>query len=71
MFNNFLNTYLRCYYFSFVKKKKVSVNNRSSNGWITKGIKSHAGEKKKNFMYYVEAATIMPSNYITKNTVQY
>jgi hypothetical protein len=37
MFNNFLNTYLRCYYSSF-NKRHVSNSNHTNNEWITKGI---------------------------------
>jgi hypothetical protein len=36
MFKNFLNTYLRCFYASF-PKKKIEHNN-INNRWITKGI---------------------------------
>ena len=39
MFNNFLNTYLRCFFSSFVKKKNVLKQTRPSNGWISNGIK--------------------------------
>jgi len=66
MYSNFLNTYLRCYYSSFVKKKKVSKFNQSHNEWITKGIKVSCKEKK-NFLYYVESSIIITSNFILKN----
>jgi len=51
-FNNFLNTYLRCYYSSFVKIN-VSKFNQSHNEWITKGLKSPAREKKNSLCYVV------------------
>jgi len=38
MFNNFITTYLRCYYSSF-DKRYVSNSNCTNNEWITKGIK--------------------------------
>jgi hypothetical protein len=50
MFNDFLNTYLRCYYSSSAKKKKVSKFNRSSNGWINKGIKVSCRRKKELYV---------------------
>ena len=37
IFNNFLNTYLWCYYSTF--DKKISRNSRNNNQWITTGIK--------------------------------
>ena len=38
IFNNFLNTYLRCYYSSF--NKKTTKNLHNNNHWITTGIKT-------------------------------
>jgi hypothetical protein len=49
MFNNFLNTYLRCYNSSFAKKQ-VSKSNRSNNLWITKGIKVSCRRKKELYV---------------------
>jgi hypothetical protein len=46
MFNNFLNTYLRCYYSSFLKKEIKS--NATHKQWITKGIKMSC-KKRRNF----------------------
>ena len=49
MFNNFLNTYLRCYYSSFLKKEIKS--NATHNQWITKGINISC-KKRRNFLLY-------------------
>ena len=49
MFNNFLNTYLRCYNASFATKK-VFNKNRFPNGWITKGIKVSCKRKSELFV---------------------
>ena len=49
MFNNFLNTYLRCYYSSFLKIN-VSKFNQSHNEWITKKIKVSCKRKKELFV---------------------
>ena len=49
MFNNFLNTYLRCYNVSFVTKRVFNIN-RSPNGWITKGIKVSCKRKRELFV---------------------
>jgi len=45
-FNNVLNTYLRCYYSSFLKKEINS--NATHNQWITEGIKNSC-KKRRNF----------------------
>jgi hypothetical protein len=45
MFNNFLNTYLRCYYTSFLKIN-IPKFNQSHNSWITKRIKVSCKEKE-------------------------
>jgi hypothetical protein len=47
MFNNFLNTFLRCYYCSFLKKEIKS--NATHNQWIRKGIKISC-KKRRNFL---------------------
>ena len=47
-FNNFLNTYLRCYHSSF-SKIMISKSNQSHNEWITKGIKVSCKRKKIAF----------------------
>ena len=47
-FNNFLNTYLRCYHSSF-SKIMISKSHQSHNEWITKGIKVSC--KKKRAFY--------------------
>ena len=49
MFNNFLSSYLRCYYSSFMKIN-VSKFNQSHNEWITKGIKVSCQRKKELFV---------------------
>lgn len=46
MFNNFLNTYLRCYYSSVLKKEIKS--NATQNQWITERIKVSC-KKRRNF----------------------
>jgi len=48
MFNNFLNTYLRCYHSSFLKKEMHLDHN--NNQWITNGIKISCQKKKELFM---------------------
>ena len=48
MFNNFLSTYLRCYYSSFLKKEIKS--NATHDQWITKGIKISCKKKKELFL---------------------
>jgi hypothetical protein len=55
MFNNFLNTYLRCFNASFLKKEIKY--NHIYNNWITKGIKISC-KKRENFSYYVDTAMI-------------
>jgi hypothetical protein len=45
MFNNFLNTYLRCYHSSFLKKEIKP--NQNNNQWIIKGIKISCRKKKE------------------------
>jgi hypothetical protein len=47
-FNDFLNTYLRCFHFSFIKKEITSTN--TPNQWITKGIKISCQKKKGLFL---------------------
>ena len=49
MFNNFLNTYLRCYYSSF-DKRRVYNSNCTSNEWITKGIKVSCRKKRELYV---------------------
>jgi hypothetical protein len=44
MFNNFLNTYLRYYHSSFIKKE--SRHQRINKQWPTKGIKISCNRKK-------------------------
>ena len=50
IFNNFLNTYLRHYHSSIIKKetKPISTNKL----WLTKGIRVSC--QRKNFLYYVD-----------------
>jgi hypothetical protein len=48
MFDNFLNTYLRCYYSRKIKKEIKS--NATHNQWITKGIKISCKKKKEPFL---------------------
>ena len=45
IFNNFLNTYLRCYYSSFTKKVVKTQHNYKH--WITKGIKISCKRKRE------------------------
>jgi hypothetical protein len=45
MFNNFLNTYLRCFY-SSIPKKEIKHNN-TYNKWTTKGIKISCKRKRE------------------------
>jgi hypothetical protein len=47
IFNNFLNTYLRCYYSSF--NKKTTKNLHDNNHWITTGIKTSCTRKRELF----------------------
>ena len=47
-FNNFLNTYLRCYHSSFLIIKKYNPN-QTQNKWITNGIKVFYKRKKRTF----------------------
>ena len=47
MFHNFLNTYLRCYNSSFLKKEIKS--NATHNQWITKGINISCKKKEGTF----------------------
>ena len=54
MFNNFLNTYLTCYY-SSVLKKGIKPN-ATHHQWITEGIKISC--KKRNFFNCVDALMI-------------
>jgi hypothetical protein len=49
LFNNFLNTYLRCYHSSFVKNE-LSKFNQTHNEWITKGIEVSCERKKELFV---------------------
>ena len=49
MINNFLNTYFRCYYTSFLKIN-ISKFYQSHNEWITKGIKVSCKRKKELFV---------------------
>jgi len=49
IFNNFLNTYLRCYHSSFLKVN-VAKFNQLLNEWITKGIKVSCRRKKELFV---------------------
>jgi hypothetical protein len=53
MFNNFLNTYLRCFYATYVKKN-ISNNTRSHNGWITHGIKISCRRKRELYIFYIQ-----------------
>jgi hypothetical protein len=46
MFNNFLNTYLRCFYASFPKRTKRFNNNQCN--WITNGIKISCKKKRES-----------------------
>ena len=48
-FNNFLNTYLRCYTACF-EKINICNNYRFRNGWITKGIKASCKRKRELFL---------------------
>jgi hypothetical protein len=50
IFNNFLNTYLRCYYSSF--NKKTTKNLHNNNHWITTGIKISCKRKRELFHLY-------------------
>ena len=72
MFSNFLNTYLRCIFSSFVKKKNdVLKQTRPSNEWISKGIKVSCRRKKELYeisrssndlaikLYYKKYCTIL------------
>jgi exonuclease III len=82
MFNNFLNTYLRCYYSSF-KKINVSSSNQSHNEWITKGIKISCKRKKELFelckicnnqrltLYYKKYCTILTKVIRTAKKLHY
>ena len=45
IFNNFLNTYLRCYYSTFTKK--VIKTQHNYNHWITTGIKTSCKRKRE------------------------
>ena len=47
IFNNFLNTYLRCYYSSF--NKMTTKNLTGNNHWITSGIKTSCKRKRELF----------------------
>ena len=49
MFNNFLNTYLRCYHSSFLIIKKYNPN-QIQKEWITNGIKVPWKRKKELFI---------------------
>ena len=49
MFNNFLSTYLRCYYSSF-DKRQVPNFNSTNNEWITKGIKVSCRKKRELYI---------------------
>ena len=49
MFNNFLNTYLRCYHSSFPVTKKY-IYKHTQNEWITKGITVSCKRKKELFI---------------------
>jgi hypothetical protein len=49
MFNNFLNTYFRCFYTCFAKRQ-TSKSNQSKNGWITKGTKVSCRRKKELYV---------------------
>jgi hypothetical protein len=48
MFNNFLNTYLRCYDSTFLEKEIKTHN--THNQWITKGVKISCKKKKELFL---------------------
>ena len=48
IFNNFLNTYLRCYYSSFTKKATKTRSN--FNHWITTGIKISCKRKREHLL---------------------
>jgi hypothetical protein len=48
MFNNFHDTYLRCFYASFPKKRKRFKSNQGK--WITNGIKISCKKNKVNFI---------------------
>jgi hypothetical protein len=49
MFNNFLNTYLRCFYASFPIRTKKANSNQST--WITKGIRTSCKRKRQLILY--------------------
>jgi hypothetical protein len=49
MFNNVLNTYLRCFYASFPIRIKKSNSNQSK--WITKGIRTSCKRKRQLILY--------------------
>jgi hypothetical protein len=48
LFDNFLNTYLRCYYSSF--NKITTKNPHDYNHWITIGIKTFCKRKRELFL---------------------
>jgi hypothetical protein len=69
MFKNFLNTYLRCFYASYVKRN-VSNNTKSHNGWITHRIKISYRRKRELYILSRTSNDVSLKLYY-KKTAQY
>ena len=62
IFNNFLNTYLRCYYSNFAKK--VFKTQHNYKHWITSGIKTSCKRKRElSFLCRLSNDTNLKINY--------
>ena len=69
MFNNFLNTYLKCFHSCFPLRKKT-LSKLTQGPWITKGIQ-YPAEGNVNSTSYAKFAMINNLTITTNNTVLY
>ena len=52
MFNSFLNTYLRIFYFGLPLKRVINRNKNDNNIWITLGTKTSCRHKRELYLAY-------------------